>query len=165
MELTYGFNLADLVIVLEKEASYDFQSHYKITLKGTGELHFEDRLNKAYAQQVKANPDDVFKLFEYALEIGFFEMKINYPDGLEIGVFYGKVQIYPKVYSYEPGGSDTTSIKISTGKNTKKVKHENGVCKRLVAFEKRILKMARTCNIILPIGLNGKWGRIDEKLR
>ena len=161
MKLTYGFKLADIVIVIEKNFHHYGHSGYRVTIKGTGDLIFKTIGSKPFVYRTSIAPRLAFKLFVYAVEAGFFEMKKEYHH-MEITVF-GDGEIYEiqPIYDYKPGPSQNTVIKISTGKNTKRVCNHENYNKRFLALEKHMLKESGI-EKMFPLDLYNEDGTIRK---
>jgi len=83
MKISYPFALSDLTISLERGMCYGSCPVYELILMGTGEViyrgsHFVKCIGE---HRIRIEATDVFRLFVFAQEIGFFQMENAYENG------------------------------------------------------------------------------------
>jgi len=148
MKVEYPFPLSELKIVLNRHGCYGPCPVYKIEVLGTGKVIYHgEYFVKVKGEQTSQIPKkDVFKLFKYAQQIGFFDLRSQYVNKVEYEL--DRNNIINK-HEYEITDLEGSTVEIHMGTKKKKVYDYLGAPARLRRFENMI---DRVCQIDKWIG-------------
>jgi hypothetical protein len=159
MKIAYPFPLSDLAISLKRGMCYGSCPVYELRLLGTGEVIYrgEDYVKCTGEHRGRIEATDVFKLFVFAREIGFFQMEDEYHTDTMCSLDgQGMVS--------EVGGISVTDfptqvVTIQTGDMKKQIVDYFGAPQRLRRLEHRI---DRVCHSRRWVGTAGERTKSNE---
>jgi hypothetical protein len=143
MKVKFPFHLKDLKIKLQRNPCFGTCPFYDVTLYGTGVVIYngEHFVTEVGERRDEVNPWDLLELFQYAVEVGFFEMQADYEFKTNISI---DDNLFVKDYPYTYEDLPSSQVTIDTGKQLKSVLNYLGAPKRLITLENKIEKLANT---------------------
>lgn len=143
MKIEYPFPLKSLMIRLKRGPCFGTCPIYELIIYGNGEVIYNgERFKKEIGTRKDKIPQtQILRLFKYAMNIGFFEMKskydIEYVCMLDKN---GRVQYSEVMVAYLP----TYEVEIKIGNKKKKIIDYLGAPKRLRQFENLVDRICKS---------------------
>ena len=140
MILENQFKTEDLHISLSRGPCLGTCPVFEVSLDGNGKVHYTGKsfVKETGIRTHTIDPDQAFKLLKYAVKIGFFDFKANYDTALTLkktdGLITGS--------RYRSTDHPETRITITVGRKSKTVTEGLGAPLALLAFQKRIERIA-----------------------
>lgn len=143
MKIKYPFPLKNLIIRLKRGMCLGTCPVYELILHGNGEVIYNGEcfVKEIGVRKDKISQTQILKLFKYAIEIGFFELKSEY----NTENYYkldknGMVQHSKSTITDLP----TYEVEIKIGNKKKKIIEYLGAPKRLRQFENMIDRICKS---------------------
>ena len=143
MKISYPFPLSNLEITLQRGMCYGSCPVYELKILGTGEVIYQGRhfVKCVGEHRDRIEATDVFRLFEFAQEIGFFEMRDTYDSG-PIYILDEQEMVHESGMSVTDRPRHVVTIQI--GEMKKHVTDYFGTPRRLRRFEQMIDRVCRS---------------------
>jgi len=145
MEFIYPIKIEDLKIKLFRKVGLFKHPSYLITLDGFGRVTFNGQFEDEIIYEGTINIPEIFKIFKYAVEIGFFNMKDTYDVKENLILKDGVIDCLSTVHCNRE--DLWLSIEIDTGEHSKKVCNYLGAPNRLDTLANRIEKVSKTKSV------------------
>jgi len=143
MKIEYPFPLKNLTIRLKRGGCLGTCPVYELTIHGNGEVIYSGEyfVKEIGIRKDKISQSQIFTLFKYAMEIGFFELKSeynteNYYELDKSGMVQYSKGIITDLPKYE--------VEIKIGNKKKKIVDYLGAPKRLRQFENMIDRICKS---------------------
>jgi hypothetical protein len=140
MILEKPFKPGDLHISLSRRACLGTCPVFELTIDGTGNVNYcgKDFVKVTGIRITTIDPDQVFKLLQYAVKIGFFNFKSRYNTALTLEKSGGLI----KASGYMATDMPESTVTISVGNRFKTVTESLGAPLALISFQKKIERTA-----------------------